>query len=321
MYPTLFQRSRILWSLLTAGLAPSLAGADPAALAAEKPVPPPAAVAPSFIRFSEDEHGAKLETAVAKYQNAAGETVDLIGAVHLGDPGYYKGLNEAFKGYEVVLFELVGDPAGVQKPEAAGNAPKADAAASILRGAQLMLTNMLQLQHQVEGIDYTAPNFVHADLNWEQFRALQKQKGESFATLLRESMKAQAALAKEKKAAGKPPADEGGLGSILALVGALQGSDTSGLKLLMARQFKDAEEMMAKMEGPDGTVIIAERNKAALKVMDEQLGAGRKRLGIFYGAGHFADMEKRLVERGFQRKETQWRTAWDIPKAVKKEAA
>lgn len=281
------------------------------------PVEAPAAVENSFIRFTENDEGGKLETSITKYQNAAGVTVDLIGAVHLGDAAYYKGLNEAFKGYDVVLFELVGDPAAVQQPEGDAKAAPKDATANMLRGAQMMLTSMLQLQHQVDAIDYTAPNFVHADLNWEQFRALQKEKGESFTTLIRKTLQAQTAMQKEMKAAGKALPEDEGLGSLLALVGALRGSDTSALKLLLARQFKDAEAMMAKVEGPDGTVIIAERNKAALKVMDDQLAAGHKRIGIFFGAGHFPDMEKRLGERGFGRMEYEWRTAWDIPKPAK----
>ncbi len=270
----------------------------------------------AFIRFVENEEGGKLETSVATYENAAGVKVDLIGAVHLGDAAYYDGLNEAFKDYQVVLYELVGEPvdkdAGIQK----GNkAAQRDAAAHVLRGTQMMLTNLLQLQHQVAIIDYTAPNLVHADVDWEKFRALQKAKGESFATLLSKSLKAQKAMEKDLKKEGKALPEEDGIGSLLALAAAVRGSDTSGLKLILARQFEQAERMMGKLEGEEGTVIIAERNKVALAKMDEQIQDGKKNLGIFYGAGHFPDMEKRLLEAGFQRKETKWRTAWDIPKA------
>ena len=51
-----------------------------------------------------------------------------------------------------------------------------------------------------------------------------------------------------------------------------------------------------------------------LKVLDQQVRAGKKKLGIFYGAAHFPDMEKRLGEAGWKRSKQEWITAWDIPK-------
>ena len=40
---------------------------------------------------------------------------------------------------------------------------------------------------------------------------------------------------------------------------------------------------------------------------------GRKKLGIFYGAAHMPDMEKRLQKMGFaQVGKPRWLVAWDI---------
>ena len=37
-------------------------------------------------------------------------------------------------------------------------------------------------------------------------------------------------------------------------------------------------------------------------------------LAIFYGAAHFPDMEKRMIEKmGFERKGVRWVTAWELP--------
>jgi hypothetical protein len=72
------------------------------------------------------------------------------------------------------------------------------------------------------------------------------------------------------------------------------------------------------MDGPmdamaDDTVIITERNKAALKVLTEQIDAGKKNIGIFYGAGHLKTMEQTLLhDMGFHKVGTLWRTAWDL---------
>ena len=73
--------------------------------------------------------------------------------------------------------------------------------------------------------------------------------------------------------------------------------------------------------GFDGTsTIITERNKKCLDVMNRQLSKGSKKVGIFYGAGHFSDMEKRMVEEyGFERTKEDWLVAWHLrdPKTEK----
>ena len=43
-----------------------------------------------FIRFVESASGAKLETAVTRFEGRSGEVVDLIGAVHIADAKYYQ---------------------------------------------------------------------------------------------------------------------------------------------------------------------------------------------------------------------------------------
>ncbi len=64
------------------------------------------------------------------------------------------------------------------------------------------------------------------------------------------------------------------------------------LKQIMAEQFEGMDGMMEAIEGPDGSTIISERNKVALAGLKEQIAAGKKRIGIFYGAGHMPDMEQ-----------------------------
>lgn len=311
---------------------------------ADAPPPPEAAPAGnSFIRFIEDEESAALQTAVTTYENANGVKVDLVGAIHIGDEAYYKGFNELFKGYEIVLYELVGKPEEVDpghqaeaeeenadrnngdeapdrkaEAEAKADPKKTDMTAKILGGSQIALLELLNLSHQMQHVDYTAENFVHADVSWEKFRAMQKEKGENLFTMLQSSIKAQNRLAKEQRKNGiKQPGLRESVAMLAALYKAARGGDATELKLIMARQMEETERLMVHMENEDGgSVIITERNKVALAKLDEQLAAGKKNLGIFYGAGHFPDMEKRLLERGFKAKETKWRTAWDIPKAA-----
>jgi hypothetical protein len=61
------------------------------------------------------------------------------------------------------------------------------------------------------------------------------------------------------------------------------------------------------------SVIIGERNKAAIEELDEALNEGCKRVAIFYGGGHMPDMDARLRERfGLVATDVEWQTAWSI---------
>jgi hypothetical protein len=61
------------------------------------------------------------------------------------------------------------------------------------------------------------------------------------------------------------------------------------------------------------TILVSDRNQAALKVFQKELAKGRKKIGIFYGAAHMPDFEQRLREEfGLRRQSEQWLTAWDL---------
>ena len=52
---------------------------------------------------------------------------------------------------------------------------------------------------------------------------------------------------------------------------------STGLKRMMAQEFDSVEDIMAGVESGDGTVLVGERNRVALEVMDQQIAAGKKR--------------------------------------------
>lgn len=272
---------------------------------------------PRFIRVrrNDKKQPVAMETSVVRYVPAgadlAGITVDLVGAVHIGDKSYYDELNKLFTTYDVVLYELVA-PEGTRIPKEGRKQGGGHPIAAVQNG----MSSMLELVHQLDCVDYTPENFVHADMSPEEFNKSMANRGESFMQmflrLMGQGMAQQAA------------AQQGGKGSSdLDLLVALFSRDrASKLKLLMAEQFENMESQMIMFDGPTGSTIITERNKRAFEVLGEQLKAGKKNIAVFYGAGHLPDMEKRLLgDFAMKRHSERWLTAWALEKpAVKRPA-
>ena len=84
------------------------------------------------------------------------------------------------------------------------------------------------------------------------------------------------------------------------------------MKLVLAQQMQDIESIAMGLDGPNGSVLLSERNKAAIRALEDQLGRGKKRLSIFYGAAHMPDLARRVEKLGFSPVETTWHTAWDV---------
>ncbi|GEP43120.1 hypothetical protein [Brevifollis gellanilyticus] len=256
--------------------------------------------ATDFIRFVETDEGDSLQTAVVSYESPAGVIVDLVGAVHIADKKYFEALNKRFKGYEVVLYELVGRPVEERETLKVADGEKK---LQWLGTLQEKMRSTLKLESQLQCIDYRAKNFVHADLTTDGFFEKQEEKKENFLSLWMKAALAQAATADPNKA-----------NSDMALIMTMLMSKDSStdLKRLLGSEFDRVENLMAGVEAGNGTAIIGERNKHALEVMEKQVAAGKKRIAIFYGAAHFPDMEQRLLKMGYKLRKTEWEKAWDI---------
>lgn len=265
--------------------------------------------ATKFIRVDRDEKNVRLQTGITSYEKD-GVTVDLIGAIHIADANYYTRLNKEFTNYESLLFEMVGGD--TMKDGKADQAKKdaKDPMMAMLGDVYGMVGKLLKLQGQKDGIDYAAKNFIHADLSMEDFEKLQKEKGESLLGFAMQN-------AQNAKPGAKQP-------NMQKLLTAVLSGNSNGIKLELVDTLGGATDQMAGMMGQ--SVIIGDRNKACLKVLAAQVKAGKKKLGIFYGAAHFPDMEKDMLKMGYKKTGHRWLTAWDIPKAAeqpqpKKEAA
>jgi len=260
-----------------------------------------------YVRFVEGDEGDSLETAIVRFESPQKVVVDLVGAIHIADKSYYDALNARFRGYDAVLYELVGPPMSERKKEQM----KPGGGSGSLQWVGTMQTFMrdtLKLHGQLEGIDYAAKNFVHADMTSSQFHDTREKKQESFLKLYLKLWQAQQAAAGDDAEADSEAA------ALATLFRILMSKDGSlELKRGMASQFDEVEKLMSGVEEGEGTVIVGERNRVAFEVLDKQLAAGKKRLAIFYGAAHLTDMEQRLLKRGFKRTTTEWLKAWWMP--------
>ena len=255
-----------------------------------------------FVRISRDKKGqvVSMDTSIVRYvprdKSQGDVTVDLVSAVHIGDKAYFEKLNEAFDGYEVVLYELVA-PEGTRVPK--GGGPRDHPVAKVQSG----MKDLLELEYQLAEIDYTRDNFVHADMSPEEFAKTMSDRGESFMGMLFKAMGQSLAQQTEMKASAD-----------LELFSALFDRNRAlKLKRILAEQFQDLEKSIMVFNGPEGSTIITERNKAALRVLKKQLETGRKKIAIYYGGGHMPDMAQRLEkEFGLKPTDERWITAWDM---------
>jgi hypothetical protein len=109
---------------------------------------------------------------------------------------------------------------------------------------------------------------------------------------------------------GQDPAGSGDFRLLLAL---FDKNRSLAMKRVLAEQFMDLEGSLTAIDGPQGSTLIAERNKVALDVLRKQIAAGKRKLAIFYGAGHMFDFQRRLGEEfGLVPVSTRWLTAWDL---------
>ena len=317
-----------IWTAVAAlptGAAEPVAGKNQSAAAKDKPAAAKTAAdeeaaddAPRYIRVRRNDAGQSLamETAIIRFvpdseksdAARAGVTVDLIGAVHVGDKTYYDELNKLFDEYDVVLYELVA-PEGTRIPKEGRKGSSGHPIGALQNG----MSSVLELDHQLDRIDYTKEKLVHADMSPDEFNKTMEKRGESFYKMFLHLM----GQGMAQQAAGAGGSND------LAILMALFSKDRAlKLKIAMADQFENLEGQMLAIEGPEGSTIISERNKRAFEVLDKQIKAGKKKIGVFYGAGHFPDMEKRLLKDfDLKRDSEKWIVAWKLekPKAQKAE--
>jgi len=270
---------------------------------------------PHIMRISKTTFGdlTSLDVPIAHYRGGGtfnGVNVDFIGAVHLGDKQYYQQLNERFAKYDSVLFELVAD-AG--KIEGLGT-KESDSALGLV---QRKFAEILGLSFQLDEIDYTKPNFVHADMTPSQLMVSMASRGESLPQLLWKliTLSFDPEVQKSVERAGLKPNTLDNINPLMILIRGPTKEEQLTIRRFMATGLTASDEILKLLDQGNGSSIITDRNKVAVDVVKSELAKGKHSLAIFYGAGHLPNMHERLVrDAGLRLVEVEWMKAWTLDK-------
>ncbi len=264
----------------------------------------------AFMRVRRDSKNRPLalETATGHYVSTEGKpvTVDLIGAIHIGDTDYYHRLNERFRGYDKVLFELV-------MPEGQSLKGLGDHRSNHPIGMlQQSLPSVLDLDYQLKAIDYTAKNFEHADLSPDEMAAAIRKRGDNGASI---GIKVFFDLLSQANRVSEAASKKGGgeFSELQLLSAMFDPNRPLALKKMFAEQMDLLGGMGTGLGATLDTILVQDRNTAAMNVLKKEIDKGTRRIAIFYGAAHMPDFDRRLTqELKLKRDSMAWDTAWDL---------
>ena len=255
-----------------------------------------------FTRVAENDQKQPLalQLAIVSYVPRDGDQsirVDLVSAIHIGDKAYYADLNDRFENYDALLYELIAPKGTVIDRD--DSAPR-----GVVSSTQVTMKNMLSLSFQLDEIDYSAKNFVHADLSPKEMSQSMDERGESlyvyFWRLFYASMNQYAR-------------DPLGLTQMQSMGAILTSNSDNAFKVMMAYEMADMDKLKDMLGKDADSAVIGARNQRAVDVLKEKLDAGAKRIGIFYGVAHMPDMEARLIEQlDLLYSDTTWVDAWRL---------
>jgi hypothetical protein len=218
-----------------------------------------------------------------------GRRVDLVGAVHVADMGYYREVQRLLENVDVVLYEMV-------KPRDMLPDAGKDEEAEGVRAFQQTMAEWFGLAFQLDAISYGRPHFVHADLTLEEFTG---QPGNAALVEKMKQMKPQLKVAEamlKGGGAGDPTKSTLLQRMVKGIVGRMLGGMGSNMAALLGDDSAD--------------LIIRRRDEVAVKRLVE-VPADTKTVAIFYGAAHLPDLEQRITALGYKRVGSRWLTAWD----------
>ena len=258
--------------------------------------------APEFVRIAldDDKRPRALQMSIASYVPAEDDRllqVDLISAIHIGDPSYYAELNARFRDYDALLYELVAPTDAVP-----GN--RTNKHKGLLSTTQVGMTKLLDLSFQLDEVNYDAANFVHADLSPQELRQSMEDRGESLYVYFWRIFFA--SLDEYAK-------DPLGLKDMEMVSAMLSSGEDDSFKTMIAYEMTNIEQVHDILGEDSDSAVIGARNQRAIDVLKREIDAGARRIGIFYGVAHMPDLEQRLLDQvDLSFDAVDWVDAWQL---------
>lgn len=232
----------------------------------------------SYVRLQKSGP-AQFETSVVRMHGPRGQVLDLVSAVHVGEASYYRELNSRFQHYDAVLYELI-----LPEEMAGRRLPQKMEGGGGLSSLQGMMARTLGLTTQLDQVDYSPAHFVHADLTQEALTRSMAARQESLWTYFQKAL-ASANSPGAGANLGVSDQELAQLDFMAVLSGMPSPRDRRTLRKIMASTLSDGSGAGFM----DDTALLADRNQAALEVLDGQLLQGKRKLALFYGAAHMPD--------------------------------
>jgi len=261
----------------------------------------------SYMRVTRpDADTVQLQIAARSFNPARGRGPDiwLVGASHIGESNYFATLQKRLDAHPLVLFEGVG-----------ARSKKIKFNPGEESSVQHTLATSLGLVFQLSAIDYDRPHFQNSDLTLAQLQALFQSGGKAEGQSTKAGQEFQELL--------QVMDGSSFLGALVHFGIKLIGANPrlqAMTKVILIELLGQIKGDMAQLKGMPPEiqrlleVIIQERNKVVVEDVKKELAARSPRaIAVFYGAGHMADLEKRLrADLSYVPRKTVWLTAMSV---------
>jgi len=280
----------------------------------------------TYLRIDESRTNVvRLQTAMRRLVPVKGDGPAIwLGAVtHLGATNYYRAFEKLLSTNDVVLFEAVlphkkGGWSGAEFSRVRQASPPA-------ANLQSELAHALRLGFQLEVVDYSPANFRNSDLSMEAVQGL----------MLAGMQRVAAAAADTNEESPEPGED--GFSQLMAVMegrGFVGRLVSFGVEMLAADPRAQAKtklmfiEVLGRLKGdlakaqalPEGMgdllkVLIHRRNQKVTRDLRKTLMPpdAPASIAVFYGAGHMADLERRVRgQLGYRPDHDVWLTAFEV---------
>lgn len=262
---------------------PPVSGPLPRVISAGKPDP--------YTRTAQTGADAfEMQTGSRLFRKAGAPAVDLVGVVHIGSADYYQRVSRRLAQADLVLFEGVTD--GTRDPLDQDPAAMARAESKSGYGR---IASSIGLSSQGEQIRYERPRFRRCDVTIQEMIRLLDEDIARGGKAGQDAAEAKRQIQSIKHVLG---GDSLLMNSALGLV---KISHTIRSRVRLSMVSIGTGDTEAEVSPRLKRLINEDRNEHVIRELSQVLRKepGRRRIAVFYGSGHHADLERRLRKLGY----------------------